>query len=68
MKKYLNFYLKIFNLFFGGKMFSIFEKACFRNAKIWLSDHKDPEAIHHTVVKQRGRLLAVPDAIYSEDK
>ena len=49
-------------------MFSIFEKACFRNAKIWLSDHKDPEAIHHTVVKQRGRLLAVTDAIYSEDK
>ena len=29
-KKYQNFCLKIFN-FFGGKIFSIFEKACFRN-------------------------------------
>ena len=29
MKKYQNYYLKIF--IFGGKIFSVFEKACFHN-------------------------------------
>ena len=29
-EKYQNFYMKIF-IFFGGKIFSIFEYACFRN-------------------------------------
>ena len=32
MKKYQNFYLKIF-IFFGSKICSVFEKACFRNAE-----------------------------------
>ena len=30
-EKYQNFYLKIFS--FGGEIFIIFEKACFRNVK-----------------------------------
>ena len=34
MKNIRIFHLKIF-IFFGGKSFSIFGKACFRNDKMW---------------------------------
>ena len=39
MKKYQKVYLIFFFSFFGGKMFSIFEAACFRNVVIVASTH-----------------------------